>query len=122
MGTVYGEAEQCIFSFKNKGAAIRELVDRKQDPGPPQRFPFRLTPFYRLLHVHVTTSVAIRAHNTHVCTYVYMYYNIIYGLSSTYCRALLSEIKSVDSLCRDGADTPMSPYIGKAFTCTNVED
>ena len=30
--------------------------------------------------------------------------------------------ESVDSLCRDGADTPMPPYIGKAFTGTNVED
>ena len=27
--------------------------------------------------------------------------------------------ESVDSLCRDGADTPMPPYIGKAFTRTN---
>ena len=30
--------------------------------------------------------------------------------------------ESVDSLCRDGADTPMPPYIGKAFTRTNVEE
>ena len=30
--------------------------------------------------------------------------------------------ESVDSLCRDGVDTPMPPYIGKAFTRTNVED
>ena len=30
--------------------------------------------------------------------------------------------ESVDSLCGDGADTPMPPYIGKAFTCTIVED
>ena len=30
--------------------------------------------------------------------------------------------ESVDSLCKDGADTPMPPYIGKAFTRTNVED
>ena len=30
--------------------------------------------------------------------------------------------ESVDSLCRDGADTPMAPYIGKAFTRTNFED
>ena len=30
--------------------------------------------------------------------------------------------ESVDSLCRDGADTPMPPYIGKAFTRTNFED
>ena len=30
--------------------------------------------------------------------------------------------ESVDSLCRDGADTPMPPYIGKAFTRTNLED
>ena len=32
--------------------------------------------------------------------------------------------ESVDSLCRDGTDTPMPPYIhvGKAFTRTNVED
>ena len=29
--------------------------------------------------------------------------------------------KSVDSLCRDGADTPMPPCKGKAFTRTNVE-
>ena len=27
--------------------------------------------------------------------------------------------ESVDSLCRDGTDTPMPPYIG---TCTNFED
>ena len=30
--------------------------------------------------------------------------------------------ESVDSLCRDGAETPMPPYIGKAFTRTNFED
>ena len=30
--------------------------------------------------------------------------------------------ESVDSLCRDGVDTPMLPYIGKAFTRTNFED
>ena len=30
--------------------------------------------------------------------------------------------ESVDSLSRDGADTPMPPYIGKAFTRTNFED
>ena len=30
--------------------------------------------------------------------------------------------ESVDSQCRDGADTPMPPYIGKAFTRTNFED
>ena len=32
--------------------------------------------------------------------------------------------ESVDSLCRDGVDTPTPPYIhvGKAFTRTNVED
>ena len=30
--------------------------------------------------------------------------------------------ESVDSLCRDGVDTPMPPYIGKAFTCINFED
>ena len=30
--------------------------------------------------------------------------------------------ESVDSLCRDGADTPMPLYIGKAFTRTNFED
>ena len=30
--------------------------------------------------------------------------------------------ESVDSLCRDGVDTPMPPYIAKAFTCTNVVD
>ena len=40
---------------------------------------------------------------------------------------LLKEIRSiiresVDSLCRDGTDTPMPPYIGKAFTRTNFED
>ena len=26
------------------------------------------------------------------------------------------------SICRDGADTPMPPYIGKAIAHTNVED
>ena len=30
--------------------------------------------------------------------------------------------ESVDSLCRDGADTPMPPYIGKAFIRKNVEE
>ena len=30
--------------------------------------------------------------------------------------------ESVDSLCGDGVDTPMPPYIGKAFTRTNFED
>ena len=30
--------------------------------------------------------------------------------------------ESVDSLCRDGVDTPMPQYIGKAFTRTNFED
>ena len=30
--------------------------------------------------------------------------------------------ESVDSLYRDGTDTPMPPYIGKAFTRTNFED
>ena len=34
--------------------------------------------------------------------------------------ALFSE--SVDSPCRDGEGTPMLPYIGKAYTHTNVED
>ena len=37
----------------------------------------------------------------------------------TQCITFIRE--SVDSLCRDGADTPMPPYIGKAFTPTNVE-
>ena len=40
---------------------------------------------------------------------------VMYGLR-------LSIRESVDSLCRDGADTPMPPYIGKAFTRTNFED
>ena len=30
--------------------------------------------------------------------------------------------ESVDSLRRDGADTPMPPYMGKAFTRTHFED
>ena len=30
--------------------------------------------------------------------------------------------ESVDSLCRDGADMPRPPYIGKAFTRPNLED
>ena len=38
---------------------------------------------------------------------------------STQCLLVIRE--SVDSLCRDGADTPMAPYTGKAFTRTNVE-
>ena len=29
--------------------------------------------------------------------------------------------ESVDSLCRDGADMPRVPYIGKACTCLNGE-
>ena len=36
--------------------------------------------------------------------------------SSAYIR------ESVDSLCRDGADMPMPPYIGKACTRPNLED
>ena len=28
----------------------------------------------------------------------------------------------VDSPCRDGTDTPTPPYIGKAFTCSNIGD
>ena len=36
------------------------------------------------------------------------------------CHSSIRE--SVDSLCRDGMDTPMARYIGKAFTRTNVED
>ena len=30
--------------------------------------------------------------------------------------------ESVDSLCRDGADMPRPPYIGKACTRPNLED
>ena len=30
--------------------------------------------------------------------------------------------ESVDSLCRDGADMPRPPYIGKACTHPNLED
>ena len=30
--------------------------------------------------------------------------------------------ESVNSSCRDGTDTPMPPYIGKACTRTNIED
>ena len=40
--------------------------------------------------------------------------------SSMYMIVCIRE--SVDSLCRDGVDTPMPPYIGKAFTRTNFED
>ena len=39
-----------------------------------------------------------------------------------HCDELVVIRESVDSLCRDGADTPMPPYIGKAFTRTNFED
>ena len=34
----------------------------------------------------------------------------------------LSIRESVDSLCRDGADMPRPPYIGKACTRPNLED
>ena len=47
------------------------------------------------------------------CTFVFRVLKMGYIL---YIREL------VDSLCRDGADTPMPPYIGKAFTRTNFED
>ena len=42
-----------------------------------------------------------------------------HGFIALYCTVIR---ESVDSLCRDGADTPMPPYIGKAFTRTNFED
>ena len=32
------------------------------------------------------------------------------------------EYQRVSRLCRDGVDTPMPPYIGKAFTRRNFED
>ena len=47
-------------------------------------------------------------------------HNIMYYVFICVSVAIIRE--SVDSLCRDGADTPMPPYIGKAFTRTNVED
>ena len=37
-------------------------------------------------------------------------------------RKICNLLESVDSLCRDGTDTPMLPYIGKAFTRTNFEE
>ena len=50
---------------------------------------------------------------------LYLPYECNRGLN----RAFKQNIReSVDSLCRDGADTPMPPYIGKAFTRTNFED
>ena len=36
------------------------------------------------------------------------------------CGVVIRE--SVDSLCRDGADMPRPPYIGKACTRPNLED
>ena len=47
-------------------------------------------------------------------------HNIMYYVFICVSVAIIRE--SVDSLCRDGADTPMPPYIGNAFTRTNVED
>ena len=44
------------------------------------------------------------------------------GLDPLLSESTVSIRESVDSLCRDGADTPMPPYIGKAFTRTNFED
>ena len=38
------------------------------------------------------------------------------------CILLLPIRESVDSLCRDGADMPRPPYIGKACTRPNIED
>ena len=45
-----------------------------------------------------------------------LYINIAEITLSTHIR------ESVDSLCRDGADMPRSPYIGKACTRPNLED
>ena len=55
-----------------------------------------------------------------------MYGGIGVSASSLHRESLIHKHSNGDvireSLCRDGADTPMPPYIGKAFTRTNFED
>ena len=46
-----------------------------------------------------------------ICGIIYMY---------ILCHVYIRE--SVDSLCRDGADMPRPPYIGKACIRPNLED
>ena len=44
------------------------------------------------------------------------------GAQLSLVHMVLSIRESVDSLCRDGADMPRPPYIGKACTRPNLED
>ena len=46
----------------------------------------------------------------------------MYDCASPNERVVTSIRESVDSLCRDGADMPRPPYIGKACTRPNLED
>ena len=71
-----------------------------------------------------------RTTNSAVCNVIRRSENVVSGTAvhvNTFpllqCNTHINYIReSVDSLCRDGADTPMPPYIGKAFTRTNFED
>ena len=59
-----------------------------------------------------------------LCLMVYTCSNLLASIFLVLQQARFSICirESVDSLCGDGVDTPMPPYIGKAFTRTNVED
>ena len=59
----------------------------------------------------VTYSINVVANSTTLPSIVTTAPNITIGIR-----------ESVDSLCRDGADMPRPPYIGKACTRPNLED
>ena len=66
---------------------------------------------------HSDTSIPYSHNYGHTAIYPYIIYIGVHVHMYTY----VSIRESVDSLCRDGADTPMPPYIGKAFTRTGFK-
>ena len=60
-------------------------------------------------------------------SYIHTYIHVDYYITGENYRMKVhcngeSIRESVDSLCRDGADMPRPPYIGKACTRPNLED
>ena len=112
---------------------VEDLVDE-----PDEIFDYSLEPTGSGLDPRITITpdtgeVVISDNDGKKVKMLRMFYWAFFSLDSTIncwlsmtsllisqCRPAIRE--SVDSLCRDGADTPMPPYIGKAFICTNVEE
>ena len=68
-------------------------------------------------------KIVAYSHSSSQCLLVSTVFGTVSSLHPTsFLMIFILVRESVDSLCGDDADTPMPPYIGKAFTRTNFED